>query len=200
MAIGAGLLVLIGYFVPGFDSLRAALVQWAVIAGAGAVLVGIGNLFAVHFQKVRRREKDSFYSTLLLVAMLGTLFVGILAYILGFSQAWLRFTVDAIIQPAEASLMALLAITLVYASIRLLRRRADWMSIIFLGTALIVLAGFISLPMLGGVPFLSDWIAPWITYGLAPGGARGLLLGVALGALTTGLRVILAFDRPYGGK
>jgi len=32
------------------------------------------------------------------------------------------------------------------------------------------------------------------------GGARGILIGVALGSLLTGLRVLFGFDRPYGGK
>jgi hypothetical protein len=29
---------------------------------------------------------------------------------------------------------------------------------------------------------------------------RGILIGVALGALTTGLRVLFGADRPYGGS
>jgi hypothetical protein len=33
---------------------------------------------------------------------------------------------------------------------------------------------------------------------LAVGGARGILIGVALGAIVTGLRVLLAAERPYG--
>lgn len=200
MAIGAGLIVLVGYFIPAFDFVRIEMIQWAIIAGGGAVLVGIGNLFSVHFQKVRRREKDSIYSLLLLVSMLGTLLVGMFGLFFGQSLTWLQFGVEAIIFPVEASLMALLAVTLVYASIRVLRRRPDWMTFVFLATALIVLAGSISLPYFGGVPILSDWIAPWFTYGIAPGGARGLLMGVALGALTTGLRVLFGMDRPYGGK
>lgn len=200
MAIGAGLIVLVGYFIPAFDFVRITMIQWAIIAGGAAVLVGIGNLFSVHFQKVRRREKDSLYSLLLLVSMLGTLLVGMFGLFFVQSLAWLQFGVEAIIFPVEASLMALLAVTLVYASIRVLRRRADWMNFVFIVTALIVLAGSISLPYFGGIPILGDWIAPWFTYGLAPGGARGLLMGVALGALTTGLRVLFGMDRPYGGK
>jgi hypothetical protein len=31
-------------------------------------------------------------------------------------------------------------------------------------------------------------------------GARGLLIGVALGTLLTGLRVLFGIDRPYGGN
>ncbi len=200
IAIAAGLIVLAGYFVPSLDFIRITMTQWAVVAGGAAVLVGIGNLFSVHFQRVRRREKDSIYSLILLLAMGGTLLVGVFSIILSQSLAWLQPVVETVIFPVEASLMALLAVTLVYASIRLLRRRPDGMSIIFLITALIVMIGSVSLPLIGGLPILSDWIAPWLTYGIAPGGARGLLMGVALGALVTGLRVLFGMDRPYGGK
>ncbi len=30
-------------------------------------------------------------------------------------------------------------------------------------------------------------------------GARGILLGIALGGLTTGLRILMGADRPYSG-
>jgi hypothetical protein len=33
----------------------------------------------------------------------------------------------------------------------------------------------------------------------AVAGARGVLLGVALGAIATGLRILMGVDRPYGG-
>lgn len=199
IAISVGLIILIGTFVPLplFATVRLELIQWAVIVFGVAALVGIGNLFSVHFQKVRRREKGSVYSVTLLAAMLATLFVGVMV---GPQHAWMQAAVEAVIIPVEASLMALLAVTLVYASVRLLRRRADFMSVIFLGTAALMLLASVSLPFIGEIPFLSDWIGPWLMFGPAAGGARGLLLGVALGALLTGLRALFAFDRPYGGK
>lgn len=197
IAIAVGLLILLGTFVPVLGFLRLELLHWAVILAGVAVLVGIGNLFSVHFQKVRGREKGWGYSLILLFTMLATLLVGV---IFGPTGGLMQAAVDVIILPVEASLMALLAVTLVYASIRLLRRRADWMSVVFLGTAALMLLASVSLPFIGEIPVLSDWIRPWLTYGPAVGGARGLLIGVALGALTTGLRVLLALDRPYGGK
>jgi hypothetical protein len=100
----------------------------------------------------------------------------------------------------EASLMALLAVTLTYASIRLLRRRLNLLSVIFLITALLVLLGTAPLPLLGNLPFVSDWLRPFLTQVMAASGARGILLGVALGTLTTGLRILLGSDRPYGGN
>ncbi len=199
IAISVGVIILLGTLVPIplFATVRLELIQWAVIIFGVAVLVGIGNLFSVHFRKVRRREKGSVYSATLLVAMLATLFIGVMV---GPQHAWMQGAVEAVIIPVEASLMALLAVTLLYASIRLLRRRADFMSVIFLGTAVLMLLASVSLPFIGEIPFLSDWIGPWLMFGPAAGGARGLLLGVALGALLTGLRALFAFDRPYGGK
>ena len=199
IAISVGLIILLGTFVPIplFATVRLELVQWAAILAGVAVLVGIGNLFSVHYQKVRRRETGWFYSLTLLFAMLATLLVGM---IFGPSGAWMQAALETIIFPVEASLMALLSVTLLYASIRLLRRRADWMSALFLGTVALTLLASVSLPVIGEIPVLSDWISPWLTYGLAAGGARGLVLGVALGALTTGLRALFALDRPYGGK
>jgi hypothetical protein len=199
IAISVGLIILLGTFVPIplFAAVRLELVQWAAILAGVAVLVGIGNLFSVHYQKVRRREQGWFYSLTLLFAMLATLLAGV---IFGPTGAWMQAALETIIFPVEASLMALLSVTLLYASIRLLRRRADWMSALFLGTAALALLASASLPVMGEIPVLSDWISPWLTYGLAAGGARGLLLGVALGALTTGLRALFALDRPYGGK
>ncbi len=199
IAIAVGLIILLGYFlpIPLLLAVRLELIHWAVILAGIAVLVGIGNLFSVHFQKVRRREKGSVYSVALLVAMLSTLLIGVLV---GPSHDWMQAALEAVVIPVEASLMALLSVTLLYASIRLLRRRPDWMSFVFLGSAALMLAASISLPLLGEIPILSDWVRPWLAFGPTAGGARGLLLGVALGALTTGLRALFAFDRPYGGK
>ena len=195
VAIAFGLLVLLGYFVP-VDMLleiRLALVQWAVIIAAFAVLVGVFNLFGVHWQKIRTRQKGIVYSILLIFSMFATAVLGIAG---GTNSAVLNFTLGAIIIPAEATLLALLAVTLIYASARLLRRRADAMSFIFLGIAVVILLMSAPLPF-GKIPG-ADVVEWFITQFFAVAGARGILIGVALGALTTGLRVLFAIDRPYG--
>lgn len=199
IAILVGLTILLGTFlpIPLLSQIRQYLLQWAVILLGIAGLVGIANLFRVHLNKVHNRARGSVYSVTLLVAILATLLIGILV---GPDHVWMRTAVEAVIIPVEASLMGLLAVTLLYASIRLLRRRADLMSVIFLGTAALMLLSSVSLPGIGEIPILGDWVRPWLMYGPAAGGARGLIIGVALGALTTGLRGLFAMDRPYGGK
>lgn len=198
IAIASGLIVLLGYFIPVEILLqtRLVLVQWAVILAAVAVLVGVLNLFGVHWQKIQRRQKGGVYSILLIVSLFASTVLGIAA---GTESPTLRFFLEAIIVPAEATLMALLAVTLVYASARLLRRRVDLMSIIFLIVAIVILLAAAPLPF-GKIPGLSDLVLPWLTQVFAAAGARGILIGVALGALATGLRVLFGIDRPYGGN
>jgi len=197
-AIAIGLLILLGYFLPLplLAALRLELVHWAVIVAGAAALVGVFNLIRVHWQKIRRRQKGAIYSALLIASLFAAFLLGLA---LGPASPLMRGMVEGVILPVEAGLMALLAVTLVYAAIRLLRRRADLMTVVFLATALIALLAAAPL-IFGPIPGLSDWIAPWIARVPAAAGARGLLLGVALGTLTTGLRVLFGADRPYGGK
>ncbi|MBU2611816.1 MAG: hypothetical protein KJ606_12855 [Chloroflexi bacterium] len=198
IAIATGLIVLVGYFVelPLLLNLRITILNWAIILAALALFIGLFNLLAVHADKVRSKKKGGFYSLILILAMLVTVALGL----------WLRpdhpvlsMIFNAIQLPVEASLMAMLVVTLTYASIRLLRRRSNLISVIFLVTALLILLGSAPLPFIGSLPIVSDMIRPFIAQVLAAAGARGILIGVALGALTTGLRVLFGAERPYGG-
>ena len=194
IAIVAGLIVLIGYFVPALAGVQGVLLNWAIILAGVAALVGVFNLISVHGDKVRRREKGSIYSAILLISLFASFIFGLA---LGPDNPNMRLLVSAVIVPVEATLMALLSVTLLYASVRLLRRRTDLMSIVFLLTAVLMLIASATLPFSSP---LNDLIRPWIQQVLALGGARGILIGVALGTLTTGLRVLFGADRPYGGN
>jgi hypothetical protein len=198
VAIAAGVIVLLGYFIPGIEMLdlfRSLLTDWAIIIAGMAVLVGVFNLVLVQWGKIGTRQKGWGYSVLLVVSLLGTALYG---SILGLNNSVMKLTVDAVIIPVEASLLAILAVTLVYASIRLLRRRTDMMSVIFLITVVLFLLAIMPTPF-GPIPVLSDGII-WLAGMISRGGARGLLIGVALGTLLTGLRVLFGIDRPYGGN
>jgi hypothetical protein len=196
LAIATGLLVLLGYFLPPLAGVQSLLLNWTIILAGVAALVGVFNLISVHGDKIRRREKGSIYSILLLVSLFATFIFGIG---LGPDDPNIRLLAEAVIFPVEAALMALLAVTLLYASIRLLRRRTDLMSMVFLATAVVMLFASATLPF-GEISPLNNVLRPWFQQVLALGGARGILIGVALGTLTTGLRVLFGEDRPYGGK
>ena len=208
IAIAFGLLVLVGYLfgvnADGTPSLLGQLESFilnvAVILAGFAVLVGIINLLIVHTGKVRQKQTGAIYSTILVVTLLITFLLGLLAhYNLPFIRSLYNGAFLSIQLPIETSLMALLVVTLTYASIRLLRRQLNLFSIIFLITAFLILVGTAPWPFLGDVPILST-LRAWIAQIPAGAGARGILLGVGLGTLTTGLRILFGSDRPYGGR
>ena len=195
-AIASGVIVLLGYFFPiaQLDQLRVQLIDWAIIIAAMAVLIGIYNLVAVQMEKIRTRQKGGLYGALLVLSLIITFGFGLL---LGPNHPFMRLTVDAVIVPVEASLMAILAVTLIYASIRLFRHRVDVTTVLFLLTAVLFLLAVMPTPF-GPIP--GDWLITQFGGMLSRGGARGLLLGIALGTLLTGLRVLFGIDRPYGGN
>jgi hypothetical protein len=201
-AIAAGVIVLLGYFFPDqLGPLRLLLLDGAVIIAGIAVLVGIFNLAAVQMEKFRAGQKGGTYGILLVASLLITFGVGVILEPTNpYRQLYTQLTMNAIILPVEASLMAILAVTLIYASIRLLRRRVDVMSIVFLSVAVIFLILIMPTPF---GPLLGDRANQSMIDFLgifSGGGARGLLIGIALGTLLTGLRVLFGIDRPYGGN
>lgn len=199
IAIAAGVLVLAGYFMQGFFpalvSVQTLLLNWAIIITGMAALAGVFNLISVHLDKIRRREKGSIYSGILVIGLVATLLFGI---ILGTENEAMKILMNGVIIPVEAALLGILTISLLYAAIRLLRRRTDAMSIFFLLTAALLILGSATLPF-GNIPLLGT-VSRWVSQVWALGGARGILIGVALGTLTTGLRVLFGADRPYGGN
>jgi len=194
IAVSAGIIVLLGYFVSiePLPGLRLLLIDWGIIIAGMAVLVGIFNLVAVQMEKIRTRQKGGVYGALLVLSLIITFGFGLL---LGPDDPLVRMAVDAVIVPVEAALMAMLAVTLIYASIRLFRRRMDAMSVLFLVAAVVFMLAMMPTPF-GPIP--GDGFILLVEGAIARGGARGLLIGIALGTLLTGLRVMIGVDRPYG--
>jgi len=196
LAIAAGALVFLGYVFPDLlGSIRAILLQWAIILAAFALLVGILNLIQAHWHKVTTKQPKSVYSLVVLASLIATLLVSGLSGPAGKWSLWLYNNLQV---PIEISLLAVLAIVLLYSAVRLMRRRMTWYTGVFLVTALLVILGTAPLYIIGEVALLNS-IRSLITDVLAVAGARGLLLGVALGTLAAGLRVLMGADRPYGG-
>lgn len=196
IAIGIGLVILAGYFIPLpiLGALQSTLLGWAVLIGAFAALVGLTNLVLSHWRKLTSKTNRDFYSLFALVGFVVALAAGLW---FGPGDAMVQKGVESLIVPVEASLMAALAVALAYASLRLLRRRQDGMMVMFVISTVIFL-------LLGGgllagidVPLVRDLVS--FIDRLPVAGARGILLGIALGGLTAGLRILMGADRPYSG-
>jgi len=197
IAIAVGILILLGYFIPiaALLSLRVVLVQWAIILASFALLVGISNLARVHWAKLRQGGINAVYSAILLLSLLATLIV---VGFFGPTNAWSVWIFNNIQLPIESSLMALLAVVLLLAGARLFSRRLDLFSIVFIVTGVIVLLGTTPFFFVGDIPGLNI-LRTFIAQVPAVAGARGIIIGVALGTIVTGVRILLGADRPYSG-
>jgi hypothetical protein len=210
IAIGVGIIVLLGYFfgtnasgeITLLGILQSYFLRGAVVVAGVALLVGVFNLAAVHIKKIRQGD-ESIYSLITVLALLLTLMVGAYDLVMTYLQeeAGLRYTrwiFENIQLPIESSLMAVIAISLTYAAIRLLSRRLNFISVVFSVVLIILLIGAIPAVAASEFNILSS-IRNWIMSVPVVGGTRGIVLGMALGIIATGIRILMGVDRPYGG-
>jgi hypothetical protein len=201
VAIGVGLVTLLGYFIEVADLLilRTILINWAVILGGLAVLVGLLNLIVVHFRRMQTGARGSVYSLLTVVASVATFLIGAGESIRNGSPAMytqgsltnLLFT-DVVVA-SQAALASLVMFFLVAAAIQVMRTRPNRWSVLFLAAAVITLVGWLPLGFLGPLNSAREWLLNVAV----SAGARGILIGVALGTLMVGIRVLVGIERPY---
>jgi hypothetical protein len=192
IATAAGVVALAGYLFPqsGLSTSRERLVEWAVIVSAFALILGLFNVLRVHGERIVRFGNGWEYS---LVLVLAALIFWIPPAFQGPSGASTQSLLRFVIAPLGASLAALLVFTLTLAAFRLLRNRWSVYSLLFVAIVALSLLG--STPI-RGFRWMGD-VRDWLINVPGMAGMRGLLLGVALGTVITGLRVLLAQDRPH---
>ena len=196
IAISTALLILAGYFVPipALAAIRTPMLDWAVVLSGVAGLVAILYLiFGIHWARVKKEGIKQWQSLVVIVAFLFTLIAGLF---LGPTSPAFQRVVTSIQTPIESSLMSLLVVTLTFASLKILQRQRNWMGIIFFFTVIIFLilnSGLFSFT--DNIPVLRNMLSGLQMIPTA--GARGILLGVALGSLATGIRILIGADRPY---
>jgi hypothetical protein len=199
LAIAVGAVVLASLLLP-VPQLAAAgryLIDTAIVIAAFALFLGLINVVRVHVRHIRQRTATWPYSVLLLVVLATVLAIGLVYSPLrgegGASAPAVRWIFTYVLAPMEATLGALLAFFILIAAYRLLRLR-NVESAVLLVVTLLVLIGQSST---GLFPALSD-LRNWILDVPVVAGVRGILLGVALGTILTGIRLLLGVERPYG--
>ena len=183
-----------GYWVdlPALTAVRNVLLRWAATLTGVAVLLGILNLLTVHWLKIIQPREGGVYSLVMLIAFVITFLVVAVDTPTGSWSVWIFRYIQL---PVETSLLAILAVLLVVAVARLVFRRPDSFTLLFLGTAILLLVAATYLPGFD-IPVVRS-LRDWIVEVPVVAGARGLLLGIGLGVVATGLRILLGADRPY---
>jgi len=193
MAIGSLMLVDFFFDERHINALGSFFVESAVIVVAFALLLGLLNVLIVHARKIARREEGWLYSIFLVIIALVVLVGGIP----GPESSAVTWIFDNVQFPLQAATFSLLAFYVARAAYRGFRLRS-LESLAFIAAVIVVL--------LGQVPvgsYLSEFVPAakeWILDVPSTAGVRGIIIGVALGTIATGVRVLMGIDRPYGGE
>ncbi len=198
-AMIAGVTMVIGLLSdPGSDAraVAALVIQLVAVTGAIAVLLGILNLLSVHLGRFTHAERGWPYSLLVLVVAVGVIVLRILDRAAIWSgdlegEQLSPRVFEAVQVSVESALAALVVFFLVYAAFRLMRRGVTGWNVLFTVTIVVALVGWIPLEDLDVFAELREWLVR-VPVGA---GARGILLGVGLGTVTAGVRVLLGQDR-----
>ena len=104
---------------------------------------------------------------------------------------------DHVFDPCNSTMFALLAFFIASAAFRAFRAR-NLEAALLLGAAILVMLGRIPIgrALSPIFPAIADWI---VDYGNSAG-RRAIMMGAALGAIATGLRVILGLERSHLGR
>ncbi len=190
IAMSFGIVTLWGLLAGGgvVTSLANILLQLVLLTVAVSILIGIINLFGVHFGRIRYREGNWGYSIIVIL----TAALVIALWLFNADDANMILLENAQVA-VESALAGLVLFALVFGAYRLMRRRVTWGGILFTVSLLIILIG--ALP-LRETAFIADARA-WLLAVPVSAGARGILLGIALATIVTGVRVLIGQDRSY---
>ncbi|NTW97191.1 MAG: hypothetical protein HGB28_01410 [Oscillochloris sp.] len=200
----SGLIVLLDFAGSGVivAVIARALVGWAALITAIALLIGIMSVAWSHIERVRQRSTDWGYSLVLLAGMLLVIVVGILFPLPGrggvvlpssLAEQPIHLIFNMLYAPIASSLLALLAFFSLSAALRALGRRSVDAIVIITIAVIVLVAQLPPVYSLPGVAAVLQWMNDYV----ALAGARGLLIGAAIGALVASVRVLLGFDLPY---
>lgn len=202
-----GLFMAVQFFVPHQAGQEAytTLLAWARIVGAFALVLGLGSLLRTHTERIRRRRRDWPYSVATIVSFLAMCVLGLFwGHEAGTNFYW---AFDNVLVPLDATMFALLAFFIASAAFRTFRARSTEATLLLVA-AVVVMLGRVPSAMtallgqsglndvlMDRMPDISEWIMSVPTVA----GRRGIIFGVALGAIATSLRILLGIERSHLG-
>jgi len=201
-----GVFMLVQFFVPHpvFNSIYKGVLGWAYIIGVFALVIGVGTLVRLHYRRITRRDSGWGYSIVVFVGMLATAAIGIIG---GHKGAWFTWIYFNILAPLDTTMFSLLAFYIASAAYRAFRARTLDATLLLVA-AIIVMFGRVPIgnvlwqyiapqSLVDKVPFLPENIVEWIMAGPNMAARRGIMIGAALGAISTSLKIMLGIERSY---
>ena len=200
----AGISFILEYFIPhqGILSVFETFRQWAIIVIAFAYVLGLANILRVNYHVIQKKGRDWPYKIILVLSLFFMITIGIIFDIAGIRSGgiaegsifnWVYYNAQ---YPLQATMFALLAFFIASAAFRAFRIRTFQASLLAV-TAILVMIGRVPVGerLWGSFPDLTEWImnVPQLA------GKRAIMIGAALGAISTALKVLTGLERTYLG-
>jgi len=192
---------------PPFTNMYNNLLDWTIIIGIFALVIGLSSLIKLHYTRIRRKTSDLPYSIVVFVGMVGMALIGLIRGVE--PGSWFEWLFDNVQVPMQATMFSLLAFFIASAAYRAFRARTLEATLMLVTAVLIMFArvpigNFLwqhTAPQswVARVPFLPADVSGWILNVPSMAARRGILLGVSLGVIATALKILLGIERSYMG-
>lgn len=187
--------------------IEGELLQWTTVIAGFTLLLGVVSIVRVNWRPVIRRERGWFNKAALLAAVFVTAIPAVLPVSVtplfgtanGSIYDWFFNNLNA---PMMATMFAMLAFYVASAAFRAFRARNAEATLLLLTATIVMLW---RVPMGEGLfvaihPELPNLINTYVMGGVNVAVQRGIIIGAALGAAATSLRIMLGIERTYMGK
>jgi hypothetical protein len=210
-----GIALIVAIFVPHdpFHRMNEEFSVYFDLIAVFAFILGGGNLLKIHGNKISRRARDWKYSIVTVVGFLTMLIVG--AFKIGgppgltgdvtAEGSWFKFMYDSVFVSCQATMFSLLAFFVASASYRAFRAKTREATLLLIAAFIILigrtplghyLTAWLPQPLqFLHIPNLSNWILSIPNMA----GQRAIMIGIALGIISTSLKLILGIERSYLG-
>jgi hypothetical protein len=194
----AGVIMVAQYFVPHQASVFVFTYanDWVIVIGILALPIGIFSLLRNTYMKARNDPKERVYSLATLGGFLIMVVTGIRVESLEAGSLHMQLFQNILV-PAQATLFSMLAFYIASAAYRAFRMRT-LLAGVLLVTAFIVMLRLIPLPDPVG-RWNSDLVR-WILAVPNLAAKRAIIIGVALGAITYSMKILLGIETAYMGR
>lgn len=210
----SGLVFAISYFIPHwpFGESEAIFGDWISIIQAFAIWLGALNLIKVSYEKISRKREGYPFAIIIIISLVGMIAVGMYDGFSGLNQTpqvsfraqgnhfdWIYRNVYT---PLSATMFSMLAFFVASASYRAFRAR-NFEATLLLVAGFFVMGGRVPLfdliiSPLTDVPYFSMF-ADWLMSFPNTAGQRAIMIGIALGIMSSSLRIILGIERSHVG-
>ncbi|KPV64660.1 MAG: hypothetical protein AOA65_0875 [Candidatus Bathyarchaeota archaeon BA1] len=199
LAFCSGMLVIADYYIeePTLNKFASDWLVFITILVNFALIIGLVSLSRIHIRNVRRRRTGWHNSLFALIALYALLLIG-------WPLSEGKFTAHPtyaywfknLYVPLDSTIFSMLAFYIASAAYRAFRVRTREATVLLISSVLV---------MLGRAPIgPAIWaeftpITSWIMSVPNTAGMRGIIIGVAIGTLSMGIRVLTGRERGYLG-